>query len=516
MKNFVFLYAGMDSTYVFDKVFSNNSAFGSSLAWAKKIPECEGIAIFTSLKNELMVKEEIDLGDLQNVQIIKKDKWFCADIIKEMSKIMSSVKSTNAIYSSADKVFLDINLTKEILECHEKYIAEYTFADGYPYGFSPEVIHSGTLNILSSFVDEKFLEEGSAEVSNECIFNLLKKDINSFEVEAVIAPKDYRLLRFDFSCEIKRNFVACKRLFNKAMENKLEMDAKTLSDFAEKCVEIQQTLPSFYNIQISSKMNSFPIYLPRKDFGKENMELEKFNQIMSQIEEFSDDGVVGIGAFGEPLLVENIDLYIQEIIKHKNLSVLIETDGVLVTEELAQRISKISNSKVIWIVSIDASSKEMYSKIFNNDLFEKAVSSISILEPLFPGNVYPQFTRMNENEDELESFYRYWHDNNSPSKGKLIIQKYDDCCKTLPNRKPADLSPLERNVCWHLKRDMTILCNGDVPLCKQFAFSSFIGNVFNEDIKEIWGKTIATVENHINGEYGEKCRDCDEYYTFNF
>ena len=113
-----------------------------------------------------------------------------------------------------------------------------------------------------------------------------------------------------------------------------------------------------------------------------------------------------------------------------------------------------------------------------------AVASVGILAKCFPGSVYPQFTRMNENEPELESFYRYWHDKNSPSSGNLIIQKYDDCCKTLPSRKPADLAPLERFPCWHIKRDMTILSDGSVPLCRQYLLDSSIGNVFDEGIEK--------------------------------
>ena len=154
-------------------------------------------------------------------------------------------------------------------------------------------------------------------------------------------------------------------------------------------------------------------------------------------------------------------------------------------------------------------------KIFSNGNFNSAVNSILALNKFFPTSVYPQFTRMNENEDELEKFYRFWHSKNSPSVGKVIIQKYNDFCKLLPSRKPADLSPLERNVCWHLKRDMTILCTGDVPLCRQFLFSS-IGNVFDEGVENIWKKYFDEIKNQLEKKYGEKCKDCDEYYTFNF
>jgi spiro-SPASM protein len=123
---------------------------------------------------------------------------------------------------------------------------------------------------------------------------------------------------------------------------------------------------------------------------------------------------------------------------------------------------------------------------------------------------------MNQNEDELEAFYRYWSNKENESGGNLTIQKYNNYCGLLADEKPADLSPLERNVCWHLRRDMTILSNGDVPVCSQQIFNSCAGNVFVDGIENVWGKTNELLKANCCGDYDEKCKKCDEYYTFNF
>lgn len=538
MKNFVFLYAGENSAHAFDAVFSGKSAFDRCLDWAASVPGLCGISVACTSRNRERV-EQAAARFGANIRIVENELWDTALLLAQMSKEAAAFHADNAVYSSADRPFLDPDLTRKLIESHREYVSEYTFADGYPSGFSPEVIHCGTLQILSSLANETHRELGSAPVSNESIFTVMKTDINSFEIESVIAPKDYRLLRLDFSCTQKRNLVACERLYSLAVKGGIPFTAESLSAFAETCAAVQQTLPSFYNIQISQNCAAVPFYSPYKDaflkkygvipFKSENktvmdMDFPRFVSLLDQIESFSEDAVVGLSAWGEPLLNDRFAEYAEAVLSHDQLSVLVETDGTLVTEELAVRLSKAAQNvpprknglpPLLWIVSIDASTKQMYDMIFENGNFDAAVRAVSVLHNHFPSAVYPQFTRMNENECELESFYRFWHAKDSPSGGAVIIQKYNDFCKRLPERKPADLSPLERNPCWHLKRDMTVLCDGNVPLCRQQLLSS-AGNVFEEGIEAVWKKICEAAEQDVMKSYGELCRNCDEYYTFNF
>ena len=159
----------------------------------------------------------------------------------------------------------------------------------------------------------------------------------------------------------------------------------------------------------------------------------------------------------------------------------------------------------------------MYEKIngLEKKYFDYALNSVELLQKEFAGHVYPQFTRIKENESELESFYRFWSKKDSPSGGKLVIMKYDSFAGFLEDKKTADLSPLERNCCWHLRRDLCILADGSVPLCRA-RLSEISGNAITGELSEIWVSRIKEVENHINKSYCECCRNCDEYYTFNF
>jgi len=127
--------------------------------------------------------------------------------------------------------------------------------------------------------------------------------------------------------------------------------------------------------------------------------------------------------------------------------------------------------------------------------------------------VHAQAVRMKENEEPLEEFYKAW----KARTGKVIVQKYDHFCGLLPDRRVADLSPLKRFPCWHLKRDLAVLIDGRVPLCREdVGLTHPLGNVFEEDLASIWGRAEAFYLSHLREEYPQLCSACDEYYTFNF
>jgi len=76
-------------------------------------------------------------------------------------------------------------------------------------------------------------------------------------------------------------------------------------------------------------------------------------------------------------------------------------------------------------------------------------------------------------------------------------------------------------------RDMPVLIDGTVPLCReQIADSASggginIGNVFVEKLEDIWerGQRFYTEQaGQMPGgkKYDSLCAGCDEYYTYNF
>lgn len=515
MKTLVILFADFRSLHLFDKLFDGRSAFERCLDWAdsvSKINESETV-VFASEQISRECEGAIE-GCGKKLSVITSENWTISELFTKFAEVGKSSKADSIVFAWADLPFVNFEVTKELLSIHKDCKAEYTFADGYPDGLSPEVLDVGAACILSELSKNQKAELGAKQVTRTSVFDLIKTDINSFEVETLIADEDSRLFRVNFNCGTKANSIACTEMFKKGVDGKsVDLIAKE----ACSCVEVLKTVPGYYNIQLTDKCLGKKLYKPEEMEtveGNKFMELKEFKELVKKISLFSETAVVSLSAWGEAELHPDFVEMVKAVLSEPGLSVLIEGDLQNLTEEMCISIKEFADSvpsridggannpKIIWIVTLDT--------------INGPKNAVELLQKYFAGSVYSQFVRMNENEAELEQFYRFWSDKTSPSGGNIIIQKFDNLCGTLPDRKPADLSPLERNPCWHIRRDMTVLVDGNVPFCRGHLKSNLIGNAFKDNLSEIWKKLDGEVKNHLENKYCGKCGSCDEYYTFNF
>jgi MoaA/NifB/PqqE/SkfB family radical SAM enzyme len=90
----------------------------------------------------------------------------------------------------------------------------------------------------------------------------------------------------------------------------------------------------------------------------------------------------------------------------------------------------------MWIVTLDVSDPDLYRSL-RGEGQEEAENTARELVRLFGRNCWIQATRMNENEEHLEDFYRIW----SEQGAQVIVQKYDSYAGFLPERQPPTSLP---------------------------------------------------------------------------
>lgn len=456
-------------------------------------------------------------------EVVERESWDAASIASEIAECCRRASADTAVFAWADCPFLNDRLTEELIRTHGDSMAEYTFADGYPYGLAPEVIDGGAAAIVAQLAQGKGLP-----ASRDALMSIMKGDINSFEVETVLSGTDFRQLRLSLHLAGDEGArIACGRLAPLLSGGE---DAEAVARVAAGSPGVLRTVPYCVDVQVCPRSRREPLYSPSRggvDFsGFRDMELGDFERLMDGVAALNPGAAVSPSLFGEPLLRPDFPK-VAEAVLSRGLRLVVETDGVDVTGGLADEIAALPNARdsVDWIVQLDAATEGTYSAVHGGSAeeFRAAVAAVGILSERFPSRVYPQMVRMNANEAELEKFFRFWRDGGSPSLGKVIIRKLDTLCGLLPDERPADLSPLVRFPCWHQRRDMAVLADGSVPLCRSAVRSPLLGNALADGVAAVWEAGAPVFAEHAAATSGGDfrgmnggCGGCDEFYTFSF
>ncbi|MDR2184422.1 MAG: spiro-SPASM protein [Treponema sp.] len=510
MKALTVLFGASLGPHAFRPVFSGKNALTLALERSRAFPGTEKVL--------LLAGSGFDRGACPGVSLLEAPAWTKKSLLETLAGESAGFDLT--YFAWADAPFLDPVLAGALAERHRRYAAEYSYADGWPYGFAPELLAPGTAGILA-----KLLPDGGGPVERDTLFSAIQRDINSFDIETEISPADLRCHRLSLTADSKRNLLLLCRFAGAAGGIP---DAAGAAALIGERPELLRTLPAFYPVQVSAPCPQDCAFCPypKSAAPKEGfMEPSRFGELLDRIEAFSGDAVIDLSLWGEPALHPQRLELIRQVLARPALSLVIESSGIgwkaaeaeLLAEETRQAAPRENRmAPLSWILSLDTADGERYGKIRGAG-FAGAVDWAKRLLPLFPGDLYVQALRIKGFEDDTERFYRFWKEAGANS----IIQKYDHFCDALPDLRAADLSPIERRPCWHLMRDMPVLLDGSVPLCREdlavFAGSGrLLGNVFTHSLEEIWSRGDVFYREHCTKTYGGICAGCDEYYTYNF
>lgn len=512
------------------------SAFLRAVAGALNFSSSAGVVVLATEGQELP-----ELPEGATVEF--SPSWTRNSVLARLAALSTE---RHLYWAWADTPLLDPALAARIRDRHLRYAAEYSYADGWPAGLAPELLAPGVAELLRRIAGN---EDGPVE--RDLLFSVIQKDINSFDIETEIASTDLRSHRLLLAADCARNVLLLERWLSSGYSG--AGDAERLCSAGP---ALLRTLPAFYAVQVTGGCPQACSLCPYPRFGadtsglpplkrRDEMSPERFSELLDRIVAFSGDAVVDLSPWGEPSLHSGIVDLVRSVLARPELSLIIETSGVGwkpgVIAELAAVVAAAPprlyprfaaapspavaardssagapqqgpGDAVSWIVSLDAEDPVLYRSL-RGDGREEARAVATELISRFPGCVYVQTLRTTENEADLEPFYRGW----KAAGAQVIVQKYDSFCGRLPDLKVADLSPVRRHPCWHLMRDLTVLLDGTVPLCREdLERSEILGNAFSEDLETIWRRGESYYRAHLGEKYPALCRNCDEYYTYNF
>lgn len=513
MRTAVIVYAGSITERALSPLGGGASAFDRVLSFASALPELCG---------SLLLEGRVSAPDRGLPRRSRMD-WSDLDILAEAAAFIASFKEAPEalVFVRADEPFLDPELARKMLEAHRRYRADYSFADGYPLGLTVEIIHPRILPALIALA-----EKAPVPPERNWLFNVIQRDINAFDIETEISPRDLRDRRISLACDTKRNVLLVEGLMAAGLR-----DAASALDLIPKRDYLLRSLPAFVSVQVtggclqSCKLCPWPGFggdiLSRRDY----LPADRFAAMMGGLAAFAGDAVVDLSPWGEPSLHPDFPALVDAVLAQEGISLIVETSGLGWKAGSLESIAARHRDRIDWILSLDAAESATYA-LLRGEGWEEAQACAVRLGALWPERFHPQMVRHRENEAELEAFWRDWK---AKTEG-VIVQKYSRFASRLPSLAVADLSPLKRHPCWHLRRDLTVLLDGSVPPCRDLSGAAQpLGSLFEglgegeagdaaffeKAFARLWSAGEGWHRLHVEGRLPEACRNCDEYYTYN-
>lgn len=244
---------------------------------------------------------------------------------------------------------------------------------------------------------------------------------------------------------------------------------------------------------------------------KGEMPIEQFYQILDQIKHVKP--LVQPNMYGEPLISPLIRDQVAAM-KKKDISVAINTNGLLLTQDLAENFVKHQLDSISF--SIDAITPETLGRVRGIKNLSKIEKSVFLMNDTRNNNENPRisvsFTKQKENHHEVDEFVSRW-------------LQHVDCVRIGLKYEKGHFVDMpaqqKRKPCPSLYNTMAIHNDGIVTICCLDGFKTTnMGNVFTHGIKEVWkGDAFRKVRYyHETGQYHKIpiCKNCNGWAQYEF
>ncbi len=446
-----------------------------------------------------------------NIQFIEKNKEldFLFAITEKLPASLSGdsdFDETFFAYFAGISPLVSLDLTDILLKRHIRYLAQYSYSENLPRGIVP------------FFVSREFVATLPDSLP-ATVHDYLLKNLNNYDVEIFFQEPDLRQYRLDFSLSEPRSLKSTE-FFTSINPN---IEYKEIFDTIQNNPTGFRLFPSYIEMEIYRGCESSCTFCPRQFTSNEN---DGKNLSLTFIEKFLKDladtfpypVTICLGGMGEPFLHPDIYSILTIILNYPHLKeLIIETalykdiiDGIKTLSVIGENFKKLN-----LIINLITLNEAKYKTIYQNKNSVKSVLDqlSSLANILEKSNIHVQIIKMKEVEEEIESYFTHFEKLGI----NVILQKYNTYAGLMPEKRVSDLTPIKRDFCWHLARDLYINSDATVSICRQDP-GNHIGNLTTESIFTIWQRGMQSFSESIKGNHdttNAPCLNCDEWYTFN-
>jgi spiro-SPASM protein len=410
---------------------------------------------------------------------------------------------------NAYAALFDLESAKGMLAEHLRFSFDYTYPENLPKGLLPEILSSDAAALIRQTLPENF------PLFRENVRECFEKDVSSYDSNIFVTDSRIARYRVDFTPGSDQDALVMRDILA------AEGPDRTIGGIEEAIRRdpgLIRRAPAFYEIELTGIRESGVDFIGNRMQDRGAMPLSTFALALASAERLSGNPVVSLGLYGEPLLHPDFDGILDEMRKYPRFRFLVESRGLSGPSKNAQKALELPN--VEFLVDLSAAESptfEVFKRPLDPAVPFEALSAVEervkALEP--KDRVYIQFTRTPRNEQDLMRFYDKWRDYGD----RIVIRKPDTFGGLLDGSRVVDLSPVERQYCYHLQRDIVIRADGTVPLCRQdFNCENPAGNLLKDSLEACWKNMQTAYNAHWNGDFSHPaiCAKCDEWWIFNF
>lgn len=222
--------------------------------------------------------------------------------------------------------------------------------------------------------------------------------------------------------------------------------------------------------------------------------------------------------FGDPFMCGDMAKRIRYA-KSKGLTdVVLNTNGVLMTEKRAEAIVKAGLDAMY--VGIDAATADTYQKVRIGGEYSRAVENTLRYRDLLAKygrpdqQLFVQFVVSGVNENEVDDFKRFWKNEGV----NIKIRPKVSWAGLVEAKNLHDNIQVQRKPCYWLMRTINICADGEVALCSVDVHCRVkCGNVNHSTVKEIWKDTLKDYRSlHKQCKFDQlpqMCRECSDWQS---
>ncbi len=438
------------------------------------------------------------------------------DDVTFWKKLFTELNADHIVKIFCDSPFLDMDIISDMIDVHTKYLAEFTYSENLPPGFSCEIISKDLLDAIPEQI-EKTLP----------LSQVIKGNINRFDVELYFKEPDIRDKRISFRSGSPRDKQIMLNIVNSFRNNPAGQIPKyaDIKKIIDTDPGVLYLCPSYVEIELTGRCQLDCIFCYRKTLASErgDMSTVLFKKILSDMATYNMPYSVCFGGSGEPLIHKNFYEMLDAARKEHLLeNIIIETNGIQADSNFKNYLVNAGDKRIKVIFNVNGMDDITYNSLHRSEtlhggeFYGIVLQNILSLKDAMPANdsIYIQIMKINETDSFLDKFYDFWEKYKIP----VILQKQNTFLGKIKDRSYSDLSPLERTPCWHLQRDFNILSDGRVIFCKQDVNGDHVrGDLNEESIQQIFSKSKASFLKDFGKHYetNPDCSSCGEWYTFN-